>query len=107
MDLHFREGDTFMTMDEQWIVVHIDYWDDEYPYECYPIETVEKAKQIVKDGGIIDGDAFDNYYDVLEYEFIDERICWSDFDILEYKFKAVEKENESLKAEIKKLKGEN
>jgi hypothetical protein len=107
MDLHFNKGDTFVAGNQNWIIVGIDNEDCEYPYECYPVETVQEAKRIVEEGVVIDDDVFDDYTDVLDYEFVDERMCWSDFDIVESKYEAAQKEIEALKAEIEKLKGEN
>lgn len=105
MEFYFNIDDTFVWDDQQWIITHIDVTDEEYPYECYPKEIVDKAKQIVKDGGVIDDYAFvyDNYIDVLDDIYIDCRQCLSEIWIFEIVYESVQKENERLKAEIKKL----
>ena len=109
MTFYFSEGDTFIWDDEQWTIAHIDSSDDEYPYECYPTEIVNKAKQIIEDGGIVDDDqdfVYDNYRDILDDVYIDCRQCLSECWIFEIVYETLQKENESLKAEIKQLKGE-
>lgn len=107
MEFYFNKGDTFIWNDEQWVIVNIDYEDDEYPYECYPVKIVDKAKQIVENGGIIDDDpdfVYDDYEDVLNDVYIDDRQCLSESWIFEIFYESLQKENEQLKAEIKKLK---
>lgn len=108
MTFYFSEGDTFAWNGEQWIIANIDCEDEEYPYECYPVEVVDKAKQIVEDGGIIDDDqdfVYDDYRDILDDVYIDDRQCLSESWIFEILYEALQKEIESLKAEIKQLKG--
>lgn len=109
MEFYFNENDTFVWSGEQWTIVHIDGFDDEYPYECYPTEIVNKAKQIIENGGIVDDDqdfVYDNYMDVLNDVYIDDRQCLSEVWIFEIVHEALKKEIEQLKAEIKMLKGE-
>lgn len=102
MDYRYDIGDTFMddaVKDLKWEIVRIDYEDDEYPYECWPVDIIKQAKKIAEDEG-------DDYDDVLDYDFIDERQCFSEYDIKDYEYKQLQKENKRLKAENKKLKGE-
>lgn len=113
MDYNFDIGDTFMddAIDGlTWEIVRIDYEDDEYPYECWPVEIIKQAKKIAEDGGFTDEDGdfweVDDYEDVLCDYFVDERMCCSNYDIKDYQHKQTLKENKQLKAEIKKLKGE-
>lgn len=111
MSFRFREGDTFIDGDLEWVIVDIDHEDDEWPYECYPVKIVEKAKQMAKE----EDDSFDEmlYWGdvicILNDYFIDERQCWSDLDIQEFMYeteiKKLKDEIKNLKAEIKKLKG--
>ena len=110
MDLYFNKNDTFIWNDEQWIIANIDYEDDEYPYECYPVKIVDKAKQIIEDGGIIDDDqdfVYDDYMDILDDVYIDDRQCLSESWIFEIMYEAAQNEIKQLKAKIIKLKGEN
>lgn len=110
MEFYFNQGDTFVWNDEQWTIACIDESDYEYPYECYPTEIVNKAKQIVEDGGVIDDNqdfVYDNYRDILDDVYIDDRQCLSEGWIFEIIYEALQKENEQLKAEIKQLKEAN
>lgn len=109
MEFYFHENDTFIWNDEQWVITHIDKTDEEYPYECYPTEIVNEAKQIVESGGIVDDDqdfVYDDYMDILDDVYIDDRQCLSESWIFETMYEALKAENEQLKAEIKMLKGE-
>lgn len=121
MEYYFDIGNRFMDdFDEtlEWEVVRIDYQDDEYPYECWPVDIIKQAQEMVEDGGYTgeDGEFWecDDVYMALLDCFADERMCQSDYDIKDYMYKQIQKENKQLKAEnkklkseIKKLKGEN
>ena len=114
MDYNFDIGDTFVddAIDGlMWKIVNIDYEDDEYPYECWPVDIIEKAKKIFEeDGGFTDEDGdfleYNDYEEVLQECFIDERQCFSEYWIKDYECKQLKAEIKKLKAEIKKLKGE-
>lgn len=110
MEMYFNEGYIFTYNEEKWIIVNIDYEDDEWPYECYPLRVVEKAKQILENGGIVDDDqdfVYDNYVDILDDVYIDERECLSEQWLFEAMHEASQKEIEKLKEEIAKLKGDS
>lgn len=110
MDLYFDKGYTFVLNDEQWVIVGIDWDDYEYPYECYPVEVVNEAKQIIENGGIIDDNpdfVYDDYRYLLEDVYVDNRQCLSEYFLFEIMHEAMQKENEELKAEIITLKGGN
>ena len=97
--------------DERLMVVAIDGDDECANYECYPVEIVAKAKEIMVNGGTVDCEndpdycwVFDDYVAVLSNIFDDYRQRVTDLDILLGECKRLYAENEMLKAEIKKLK---
>lgn len=112
MDYWFDIGDAFVDDfdDLEWEIVRIDYEDDEYPYECWPVDIINQAKKMAEDGGFTDEDGefweVDDYKDVLCDYFVDERMCCSNYGIKEHQHRQLQKENRKLKAEIKKLKAE-
>ena len=113
MEYMFDIGHRFMDdFDEnlEWEVVCIDYEDDEYPYECWPVDLIKQAQKIVDDGGYTDEDGdfweYDDLYGVLLDFFVDERLCESDYNLKYYQCRQLEKENKQFKAENKKLKAE-
>jgi hypothetical protein len=65
-----------LDVEMQYELVNIDKEDDEYPYECYPVAIVEKAKEIAssQNKNYRDIILFSEYYD----EFVDERLCLSE-----------------------------
>lgn len=115
MDLHFNEGERFCLNDgSEYEVVHIDYSDEEYPYECYPVEIIEKTKNILQNGVLVneeeglwehkdeDGEVYefyqgDKFNNVIYEWFPDDRYCLSDYHILEYKYEQLQKEFDALK----------
>ena len=102
MQLHFDEGYKFQYDGEEWEIEHIDFSDDEYPYECYPLAILDKAEEIADS----DDCMYSDFTEVLEEVFIDERICFSEYQLMQFENEALQKEIESLKAEIKQLKGQ-
>jgi hypothetical protein len=106
----FNIGDTFIFDGLKWEIVRIDFEDDEYPYECWPVDIIEKAKKMAENGGITNEYGglleFDDYEYVLIDYFVNKRMCCSDYDIKDYLHRQTIEENNKLKAEIKKLKGE-
>ena len=111
MIYYFDKGDKFIDCGIEYEVVHIDYEDDEYPYECWPINIVDKAKHIAEDGGFTDEDGefwdYDDYKEVLWDVFIDDRLCCSNCNIKDCIHQQTEIENQMLKAALKKLQGGN
>lgn len=118
MDLHFDVGDTFFIDGDiengLYEIVNINYEDDEFPYECYPIEIIEKTKKILANGVLKDegeelyefkdedGEIYEFYKNlsfnyIMDNFFVDERRCCSDYDIMEYMYKQTKKELEILK----------
>ena len=110
MIYRFDKGDRFIDCDIEYEIVYIDYEDDEFPYECWPTDIVDRAKQIAEDGGFTDDDGefwdYDDHYDVLCDNFIDDRLCCSNYDIKEYLHKQSQKEIKMLKTALKKLQGD-
>ena len=97
MELYFDEGQVFNYYGEYWEIAHIDYSDDEYPYECYPVQVIQDAKQIIENDDECD---YCSYVDVLNDMFVDDRICFSEHSIQQYIY---EEEIRVLKARIKEL----
>ena len=78
MQIHLCENTTFKYNGKDWQITNTDYEDDDYPYECYPTQCIQKAKELIKNN-----DAYDSYKDLLNEWFIDERICFSKCEIQE------------------------
>lgn len=118
MDLHFNEGDRFyIDADTEYEIVDIDREDEEYPYECYPVEIVEKTKNILTNGVLVDedeelceykdeaGEVYvfnqgDNISSVIYDWFPDDRRCLSDYEILAYQYDKLKKEFDALKSKV-------
>lgn len=95
MNLRYCEGDTFMLDGEEYEIANIDRGDEEYPYECYPVEIVKEAKMIAEEND-------DSYVAVLDDRFIDYRECYSDFNVENYSHLSTKRELEKLKSQLEK-----
>ena len=94
-DRCFNVGDIFIYDGSECEITRIDYEDEEYPYECYPVKIIVKARKVAdKKGECVE--------DILNDRYIDERICLSEYDIEWWKHRNTEHEMKKIQVELNK-----
>lgn len=90
----FEIGEKFVRVEcgqeIEYEIVKIDNEDTEYPYECFSVEILKEADKIAETEGTTRKEIL--YFG--DYDFLDERFCVSEIDILRCKQQAEIKEKE-------------
>lgn len=99
----FKVGEKFVHLEcgqeVEYEIVRIDNEDAEYPYECFSVDTLKDADEIAKATKTTRDDVL--YYG--DYDFLDERSCFSEEDISRCKYKAVKLDVEFYKNALESL----